>query len=111
MALGFFVLDLFAVRGLAVEEVSAGRFLDVDAVVDSAADSEGAGVAREPVRFALYLEFVGAGAWFLIGSTPVPHVSQGHTRKEPAAHIPFTTNLGICFPSHMALSCGLTSRT
>jgi len=72
---------------------------------------EGLGVTRVSARFARYRNFVGGEAWFSIGSIPVHHVNYGQTQKEPAARLPSTTNLGILFPSHRALSYGLTSRT
>lgn len=78
-------MDFFAARGLAANESSAGRFLDVDAAVDSETDcnvirDEGVsvGVVRESGCFARCRNLSGEGAWFPIGSIPVPRVSHGH---------------------------------
>jgi len=112
-----FNLGLFAARGLVVDEPSADRFLGVDALVGSEPDWDG--IRDEAVGvdmasgcgcFGRHCSFSGGEAWFAAGSTHVPHVNHNPTRNEPEGHLPFTTNLGIFFPSHMRLSYGLTLR-
>jgi len=69
-------LDFFGARGLATDEPSKGRFLEVDAAVDWEMDwdvirDEVVGVARGSGRLAWYRKSFGEAAWFAIGSIPV----------------------------------------
>ena len=78
-----FALDFFVARDSAADELSAGRFLDVDVVVGSEASWDVMRRDRGPARgfggVGRQRNFVGGGAWFRIGSTPVPHISHSHT--------------------------------
>ena len=72
------VLSFFLAGWSAVDDSSAGRFLDLD---DPEVESETVvDVVRELGFFAAHRKGLGGRAWFKIGSTSVPNISHVQTR-------------------------------
>ena len=96
-------LAFFDTGWLPADDPSERRFL-VEVASEAAVEVVGGLHSLELHRFG-----VGGGAWFKIGSIPVPHVSHSPPLRKLGMCLPSTINLRIVVPSHMALSDGLTS--